>query len=409
MRSGRRGDGHLSGVPVPIGREPRLRECHRGGAFRRVDARLRGGCPQNKRVEQMVRRYCGMLGGEGRVRRTTAHAPSLGGRGECQVPANLFIDTNILLSFYHFTSDDLAQLRKLAAAVQKRDILLLVPDQVVDEFRRNRDAKIADALKGLRAQKLAFQYPQMCKDYSEYGELRELQGDYEQKHARLVERVLEDASHENLNADDIVQQLFSLGQSIRTTPEILADARTRIELGNPPGKSGSLGDAVNWEALLEGAPSGQTLHFVTEDRDYWSALDSGAFSSFLIDEWTDTKECALKPYKRLSDFLSEDFPEIRLADESEKDALIEGFAGSPNFGTTHMLVAQLRRLGGFTVSQANAILAASVGNNQVGWIAEDPDVCELLRGVIAGRREQLDEELVKAVEELIGPEPDLPF
>jgi len=51
---------------------------------------------------------------------------------------NLFIDTNILLSFYHLTSDDLEELRKLSALLKKREVRLFVPDQVVHEFASRR-------------------------------------------------------------------------------------------------------------------------------------------------------------------------------------------------------------------------------------------------------------------------------
>ncbi len=60
---------------------------------------------------------------------------------------NLFIDTNIYLSFYHFTSDDLEELRKLIVAIHEKRIKLYVTSQLRDEFRRNREIKIADALK----------------------------------------------------------------------------------------------------------------------------------------------------------------------------------------------------------------------------------------------------------------------
>jgi hypothetical protein len=76
------------------------------------------------------------------------------------VPAiNLFIDTNVLLSFYHLTNDDLEELSKLAVLLRNRQVQLFLPEQVADEFRRNRENKIADSLKRLRDQKLNLQFP----------------------------------------------------------------------------------------------------------------------------------------------------------------------------------------------------------------------------------------------------------
>ena len=65
---------------------------------------------------------------------------------------NIFIDTNIFLSFVdHLSNDDLEELNKLSLLLQQGKTKLYLPEQVVQEFRRNRDNKIADALKQLRA------------------------------------------------------------------------------------------------------------------------------------------------------------------------------------------------------------------------------------------------------------------
>lgn len=95
---------------------------------------------------------------------------------------NLFLDTNTYLSFYHYSSDDLEELRKLAVLLQQKKLVLCLPRQVVDEFRRNRDAKIADALKRFRDEKLS-EFPQMCKDYPEYEAARDALKKYQERRA----------------------------------------------------------------------------------------------------------------------------------------------------------------------------------------------------------------------------------
>lgn len=77
---------------------------------------------------------------------------------------NFFVDTNVLLAFYHLTSEDLEELRKLSVLLRENRAQLLLPDQVIDEFKRNREGKIADALRGLREQHLNLHFPQLCKD-----------------------------------------------------------------------------------------------------------------------------------------------------------------------------------------------------------------------------------------------------
>lgn len=78
---------------------------------------------------------------------------------------NLFIDSNIWLSLYHFTSDDLTQFEKLKDFLDK-DIRLWIPHQVYDEVLRNREAKIQDAFKKFEFSKI--QYPVFCRQYDEY-------------------------------------------------------------------------------------------------------------------------------------------------------------------------------------------------------------------------------------------------
>ena len=58
-----------------------------------------------------------------------------------------FIDTNILLSFYHLSNDDLEELKKLAVLIQQKSVTLYLTDQIAAEFARNREVKIADAVK----------------------------------------------------------------------------------------------------------------------------------------------------------------------------------------------------------------------------------------------------------------------
>ena len=58
----------------------------------------------------------------------------------------LFVDTNVFLSFYDFTDDDLQSLSKLKGLLTERHIKLFVTGQVKDEFYHNRKNKIKACL-----------------------------------------------------------------------------------------------------------------------------------------------------------------------------------------------------------------------------------------------------------------------
>jgi len=294
---------------------------------------------------------------------------------------NIFIDTNIFLSFYHFTSDDLEELKKLGVLLKERRIRLFLPGQIIHELNRNRENKIADALKKLREQKLSLQFPQFCKEYSEYEALRALQGRYSKVHDELIKSVVADIKTQSLKADAVIQELLKLGDRLSIDDAIRKQARIRMEMGDPPGKRGSLGDALSWETLLKYAPNGENLYFITDDKDFASPLDPDAFNAFLRAEWIERKKSQLISFRSLSSFFQEHFPQIVLASELEKELLIRGLANSSTFSETHAIIAKLRQYSEFSEVQVNAIVQAAISNDQVYWIITDSDVYEFLSGI----------------------------
>ena len=314
---------------------------------------------------------------------------------------NLFIDTNIFLSFYHYTSDDLEELRKLNLLVLQSRLHLFVPQQVEMEFTRNRENRIADALKRLKEQRLSLQFPQVCKEYVAYSELRKLQREYEQKHNELLEILTRDVEDKTLKADQIIKDLFSSGEKLESTPAVVDRARLRMAIGSPPGKQGSLGDAINWEVLLGVCREGEALYFVTDDKDYRSPLDENRFDAFLLDEWAKKKSSNLFFYNRLSAFFKEQFPDIKLAGEYEKEALIIELGNSTNFARTHELVARLNRYADYTEAQLNQIVESSMTNNQVAWIIGDEDVKEFLTKILTGNEDKIDVDRAKRLRQFL--------
>ncbi|MDZ4158180.1 MAG: PIN domain-containing protein, partial [Anaerolineaceae bacterium] len=297
--------------------------------------------------------------------------------------------TNIFLSFYHFTNDDLEELKKLSVLLLQGKVKLYLPEQVIQEFRRNRENKIADALKQLREQKLDLRFPQFCKEYDEFENLRQLQRSYSKVHAELIQKAIDDIQSQALKADRVIRDLFKNGVEIPVDVAIKELARTRMDVGNPPGKNGSLGDALNWEVLLQNVPNGEPLYFITDDKDYASPIDSNIFNAYLSQEWQDQKKSGVIYYKSLSGFFKEHFPKITLASELEKDLVIRDLANSSSFAETHTIISKLNKYSGFTIAQINAIVDATNSNNQVHWILDDQDVRNFFLKVIKGKESQI--------------------
>jgi hypothetical protein len=315
---------------------------------------------------------------------------------------HLYLDTNIYLSFFGLSTDDLEELRKLVALLRVRDVTLYLPEQTEDEYRRNRPAKIAEAVAGLRAQKLTLQLPQLSKDYPEYGSIRDAQKALERAHAQLLMKLSADITASRLKADKVIAELFQIAQRIPTSQALLTRARTRHALGNPPGKRDSLGDALNWECLVEVAPDSSPFHFVTDDGDYSSPLDRSAIHPFLRDEWRNRKSYGdIVFFQRLSAFFAATFPAITLAADIEKDGLIRLLYASPSFALTHNYVAALSNQKDFSVGQLNDIVRAVVENSQVNWILTDDDVYTFVTQIIATSQPDLEPSDLAALQVLL--------
>jgi hypothetical protein len=317
---------------------------------------------------------------------------------------NLFIDTNIYLTFYHFSSDDLEELKKLSVAVDNNKIKLYITDQVMNEFRRNREAKIADALKIFTDQKLPDQFPQMCKVYDEYHELRDLLKEWWKIREQLLDKLRRDIDSNQCGADKIIESLFDVAENLEIDEDIMEKAKNRVALGNPPGKENSYGDSINWELLLQKVPSGQDLHLVTGDQDYSSKIARSKLSEFLNHEWERAKESKIFYYTKLSDFLRNEFPDIELASELEKELAIRDLVSSPNFSSTHKAIRKLSKFADFSDAEVIELIEASIDNDQIYWISDDSDVRLFLFRIIEGKEDILEPELLDRFNEIYRAE-----
>jgi len=302
----------------------------------------------------------------------------------------LFIDTNVYLSFYHYSNDDLDELHKLSALVGRNEIQLLLPQQIIDEFWRNHESKLHDAISKFKSSKLDNQFPQICKSYDEYERMKHAIKEYEQAKSSLMSKLQKDIDDENLKADQVIRELFNAATIVERTDEIVAAARLRYDLGNPPGKDGSYGDAISWESLLSKIGSGDDLCIVSDDKDFKSKSNARKLSPFLRREWVDLGKGELFFYERLSLFFKDKFPTIHVALETDKELLIKSLSESCSFSETHEIVVRLAKYSEFSAAQTNDILTASLENSQIRWIIDDDDVAQLLKEIIKSHKSQLD-------------------
>ena len=252
--------------------------------------------------------------------------------------------TNIFLDFYHLSGADIEELHKLTALLEEGGLKLFVPRQLCEEFKRNRDSKIKDAMNEFQKARFKISFPAFCKLYPEYNELQEMLKAANNKHAELYKKAMDDVNAVALKADAVIEDLFGKAQVIETGNSIFNKALHRFRMGNPPGKKKvTMGDEVNWEALLEAAPNDEDLHLVSGDSDYAAAMDADKFNPFLDDEWKEKKKSSILFYKLLQDFFKSNYPQIKLASDVKRNVLIESYRRAVNSLQPILLSTNLRR------------------------------------------------------------------
>jgi PIN domain len=311
-----------------------------------------------------------------------------------------FIDTNVYLNFFSFTDAELEELRKLHAAVSTGELKLWTTSQVANELRRNRETKVADSLARLAALKPSYNVPQMARTLPDFAAFKTARGEFIRQLELLDKELRRQFSAYELAADAVLDELLSVAESIPLTDNLHQRACRRLDVGNPPGKKGSLGDALNWEALLEACPQGVDLHVLSADNDFVSKMDSERVSDYLASEWLKAKGSRVYLHRQISTFLTAHFPDIELATELEKELRINQLIGAGTFEATHAAIERIAPYAEFNDEQARRLLEAAVTNTQISWISHDSDVKAFYVDLIRRHRHLIDKHTQQDLNEL---------
>lgn len=313
---------------------------------------------------------------------------------------HLFLDSQIWLSLYDFSSDDLDQFSKLNELIDN-DVSIYLTMQVREEVLRNRENKIKAALSKYK-EIGGIQIPNLCKGYKEFSTFRDLSKAFTEGHKNLLSRIELDIESQSLHADKVIQDIFSKLTIIERTEEIVSRSIIRYEIGNPPGKDKSYGDAINWETLLEIVPKGEELFFVSADKDFRSVLNDNRLNQYLYDEWKLKKESDIHFYKSLTEFFNRHLKDIELKTENQKNQLVEAFTNSGSFAETHRIITKLSEHASWNDDQINALLKAASDNSQIYSIISDNDIKTFFCNILSGKVDQLfmNEELTWILDRL---------
>lgn len=325
----------------------------------------------------------------------------------------VFVDTNVLLNLYHLSGPDLDEVKKILKLAENKQIELLVPQQVADEFWRNRERVIRDALDTFAKTKAQAFLPNIVRVNPKSSELRKAVDLVNSLAKALREETEQTIQEQKLPADKLVELLLKKCEPVPA--EVIERAQLRRQLGNPPGKADSLGDAVNWEWLLSKADEWDDLIIISADGDFESELTPSQAKEFLRREWQSATSIGnLGLYKGLPEFLKAKFPEIKLSDEIDKLAAIERLEKSLSFAATHLAISRLDQFDDFSDNEIARLAKAFGSNDQIFMIFGDSDVKAFAKKLLSLAKSEAAKKAAAPVELLLAQiegedEEDMPF
>ena len=160
---------------------------------------------------------------------------------------NVFIDTNILLDFFRLSRGDLDEVQKMIRLWKNQRLNLLISNYLKDEFYRNREKVIAESLSSFSKSAITLHRPHLVRLHFESTELEQLQTKFGHLKESLLSKVIEESRCGNTIADRVIAELFSAAHLPNIEEITIEKGVLRSNLGKPPGKVSSCGDAIHWE------------------------------------------------------------------------------------------------------------------------------------------------------------------
>ncbi|MCE3044168.1 PIN domain-containing protein [Legionella sp. 16cNR16C] len=294
----------------------------------------------------------------------------------------VFIDTNIYLKFYSFSTSDLKTLETLSTYLDKKHLEIVITQQLKDEFYRNRESTIQKSIDDFMKINFNQKIPTLfLNEISAYKELLKAKKEYENKYNNLLRNIKDSAINESLKADEIISNIFESSHFIKNTNKIYGAALARMRAKNPPGKPNELGDAIHWESFLADLKKGNDLIIISDDGDFRDELDKLRAKPFLIKEWKSKKNSNLIYFQDLNIFFKKYLPHFELQDQIKEKIreLLDCLNNSESFRQTHIIIDELSQyIDDIDENDIKSIIECCFNNNQVLWIIDDPDIRDFI-------------------------------
>ena len=210
--------------------------------------------------------------------------------------ALLFIDTNILLDFYRERKSDVSM--KFLEQMEEYKDRLILGSQVEMEYKKNRQIVILESLGKFGTPDWGkLTTPALVSETQAAEMIKKSQKEITKQQNLIsdkIQNILEKpGTHDEVYK--VLQRIFKHPSSYNLNREsklrfgIRRLARKRFNLGYPPKKKkdNSIGDAVNWEWIIQCAiDSGKDIVIVSRDGDYGASYkDKWYINDWLLQEF----------------------------------------------------------------------------------------------------------------------------
>ena len=187
----------------------------------------------------------------------------------------IFIDTNIFLDFYRFSSD--VSLEYVSKLIPLSDKIIMTP--IIEmEFLKNRQRVLLSTVKQIKSSdKISF--PEILSKDRTAKSISKQIDDIQHKVNRTKDKIYKiirhydtkDNVYKNFKKVFLKNDDITLKANSEIFDKIYNQAKKRFELGYPPRKGSdvSFGDSINWEWIIEVCNNKRTdVIIVTRDSDY---------------------------------------------------------------------------------------------------------------------------------------------
>src|SRR5262249_50647953 len=132
---------------------------------------------------------------------------------------HVFTDTNAFLNLFGFSPDDVDELKKLKGFVENGELVLHLPQQVIDEFERNREEKIHQELAEF-SKSILKGVPLMLRGFAPAKEYDKAKDSLSKAKNELLEFARAGAAAKTLPADAIFEELKGIAKIGGVTPAV---------------------------------------------------------------------------------------------------------------------------------------------------------------------------------------------